>query len=124
MVQLSKFLDHPYTLKEEMHIASFTILTPEQTKQKKPVNPISVRYLLDNNPDDAIQIINSVLETSKTDYFNETYWFLTPQNLGNEREHVLTQTGVLKEIRELEKSEQLNPPEDMDSRNEFSSNFD
>ena len=29
MVQISNFLDHPYTLKKEMHIANFSILTPE-----------------------------------------------------------------------------------------------
>ena len=32
MVQISNFLDHPYTLKKGTHIANFSILTPEQTK--------------------------------------------------------------------------------------------
>ena len=46
MVQISNFLDHPYTLKKGTHIANFSILTPEQTKHIPPNNPTSVRHLL------------------------------------------------------------------------------
>ena len=45
MVQISVFLDHPYTLKKRTHIANFSISTPEQTRHIRPVNPTSVRYL-------------------------------------------------------------------------------
>ena len=83
MVHISNFLDHPYTLKKGTRMASFSILTPEQTKHIRPVNPTSVRHLLNNNHDDAIHYINCLLKTSKTDQVNETYWFPTPQNSGN-----------------------------------------
>ena len=73
MVQVSNFLEHPYTLKNGTHIANFLILTPEQTKHIRPVNPTSVRHLLKNNDDDAIHYINNLLETSQTDEVNETY---------------------------------------------------
>ena len=106
------------------HIANFSILTPEQTKHFPPVNPTSVRNLLNNNHDDAIHYINSLLKTSKTDEVNETYWFSTPQNPGNERQHTPNQTRILNELRELEQLEQLNPPEDIDSRDHFFCNFD
>ena len=76
MVQTSNFLDHPHTLKKETHIANFSILTPEQTKHIRPVNPTSVKHLLDNNHDDAIHYINSLLKTSKTNEVIETYWKL------------------------------------------------
>ena len=59
MVQISNFLDHPYTLKKGTHIANFSILTPEQTKHIQPVNPTSVRHLLDNSHDDAIHCITA-----------------------------------------------------------------
>ena len=65
MVQISNFRDHPYTLKKGTHIAKFSKLTPEQTKHIRPVNPTSVRHLLNNSHDDAIQYINSLLKTSK-----------------------------------------------------------
>ena len=59
MVQINTFLDHPYTLKKGTHIASFSKVTPEQTKHIRPVNPTSVRHLLDNSHDDAIHYIPS-----------------------------------------------------------------
>ena len=124
MIQINFFLDHPYTLKKETHIANFSILTPEQTKHIRPVNPTSVRHLLNNNHDDAIHYIKSLLKTSKTDEVNEAYWFPTPQNPGNDKEHKTIQTRILKELRELEQLEQLNPLEDTNSRNQILSNFE
>ena len=38
MVQISNFLDHPYTLKKGTHVASFSIMAPEQTKHIRIVN--------------------------------------------------------------------------------------
>ena len=124
MVQISNFLDHPYTLKKGTHIANSSILTPEQTNHIRPVNPTSVRHVLNNNHDDAIHYINSLLQTTKTDEVNETYWFPTPQNPGKEREHTPIQTRILNELRELEELERLNPLEDTNSRDRFLSNFD
>ena len=124
MVQISNFLDHPYTLKKGTHIANFSILTPEQTKQIQPVNPTSVRHLLNNSQDDAIHYINSLLKTSKNDEVNETYWFPTPQNPGNEKEHTPIQSRILNDLRDLEQLEKLNPLENTNSRNQFLSNFD
>ena len=107
MVQISIFLDHPYTLNKGTHIANFSVLTPEQTKHIRPVNPTSVRHLLNNSQDDAIHYINSLLKTSKTDEVNETYWFPTQQNPGTGKEHTPIQTRILNELRELEQLEKL-----------------
>ena len=54
LVPNSNFLDHPYTLKKRTQVASFSILTPEQTKHNRPVNPTSATHLLNNNHDVAI----------------------------------------------------------------------
>ena len=124
MVHISNFLDHPYTLKKGTHCANFSILTPEQTKHIRPVNPTSVQHLLNNSHDDAIHHINSLLMTSKNDEVNETYWFPTPQNPGNEKKHTPIQTRILNDLRELEQLEKLNPLENTISRNQFLSNFD
>ena len=121
MVQISNFLDHPYTLKKGTHTAKFSIITPEQTKHIRPVNPTSV---LNNSHDDAIYYINSLLKTSKDNEVNETYWFHTPQNPGNEKEHTPIQTRILKELRELEQLKKVIPVENTNSRNQFLSNFD
>ena len=106
MVQSSNFLDHLYTLRKGMHTTNFSILTPEQAKHIRPVNPNSVRHLLNKNHDDAIHYKNSLLKTSKSDEFNETYWFPTPQNPGSEQEHTPIQTRILNELRKLEQLEQ------------------
>ena len=124
MVPISKFLDHPYTLKKGTHLANFSILIPEQTIQIRPVNPTSVRHLLNNNHDDAIHYKKSLLKTSKIDEVNETYWFPTPKNPGNEKEHTPIQARILNELRELEQLRKLNPLENTESRNHFLSNFD
>ena len=124
MIQLSNFLHHPYTLKKGTHMENFSILTLEQTKHIRPVNPTSVRHLLNNNHDDAIHYINNILKASKPNEVSETYWFPTPQNPGNEKEHTPIQTRILKELRELKQLEKLNPLENIDSRNQFLSNFD
>ena len=81
-------------------------------------------HLLKSNLDDAIHYTNSFLKTSKTDEVNETYWFPTPQNTGNEKEPTPIKTRILTEVRELEQLEQLNPQDDTDSRDQFLSIFD
>ena len=53
-----------------------------------------------------------------------TGFFPTPQNPGNEQEHTPIQTRILNELRELEQLEKLNTLENIDSRNQFLSNFD
>ena len=73
IVQISNFLDHPYTLKKGSHMVNFLILTLGQTKHIRPVNRTSVSHLLNNNHDDAIHYMNSLLKTSKTYEVNETY---------------------------------------------------
>ena len=105
-------------------MANFSILTPEQTKHIRPVNPTSVRHLLNNNHDDAVHYINSLLTTSKTDEVNETYWFPTPRIPGNEKEHTPIQTRILNELRDLEQLEKLNTIEHTNSRKQILSNFD
>ena len=124
MVQLSNFFDRPYTHKKGTHLANSSILTPEQTKHNGPVNPTSVRHLSNNNHDDAIHYINSLLEASKTDDVNENYWFRTPQNPGNEKKHTPNQTRIRNELRELQQLEKFNPVDYTNSRNQFLSNFD
>ena len=124
MVQTSNFLDHPYTLKKGTQTSNFSILTPEQTKHIRPVNPTSVRHLLNNNHEGAINYVDSFLKASKTDEINETYWFPTPQSTGNEKEHTPIQTRNLNELWELEQLQQLNPLEDTKYRNQFFSNFE
>ena len=66
IVQISIFLDHPYTLKKGTHIAKISLLTPEQTKHIGPIKTTSVRHLLNNNHDDTIHFINRLCKHPKS----------------------------------------------------------
>ena len=123
-VEISTSLDDPYTLKKGMHKAYFSIVTAERTKHIQPVNPTSVRHLLNDNDNDAIHYTNTLLKTSKAHEINTSYWFPTPQNPGKERKYTPIQTRILKQLRELEQLEQSNPLHDIDFRDHFPSSFD
>ena len=116
MVQIRNFLGQPHTLKNETHIANFPILIPEQTKHIRHVNHTLGYHLLNINNDDVFCYTNSPLETSEPTEVNETYWFPTPQNLGNETEQTPTQKRIFNRLRELEEVEQLNPQDNINSR--------
>ena len=45
-VHLNSFTDSPYTLKKGTQIATFTVLTPEQMKYVKPIDPVTTWHLL------------------------------------------------------------------------------
>ena len=122
MVQISTFLDHPYTLKKKTHIANFSILTPEQTKHMRPVNPTSVRDLLNNNHDDAIHYI-VFLKIPKLMKSMITTGFQSHKTRAR-RKNIRPFGHVFSELWDLEQLEQLNPLEDTNSRDQFLSNFD
>ena len=46
MIPVNNFTDHPYKLKKGLHIAKFSVMTPEQMKYVKPVDPASTWHLL------------------------------------------------------------------------------
>ena len=53
-VHLNKFTDSPYTLKRGTQVATFTVLTPEQLKYVKPIDPVTTWHLLQNNPENGM----------------------------------------------------------------------
>ena len=40
-IPVNNFTDHPYKLKKGLHIANFSVMTPEQMKYVKPIDPAS-----------------------------------------------------------------------------------
>ena len=86
-VLIKNLLEHPYTLKKGCQIATSSILTPEQAKCLKPINPAPLRHLLDTNHDDAIQYVNTICKMPKSEQSFETFWIPTPQECGYESQH-------------------------------------
>ena len=59
-IPVNNFTDHPYTLKEVLHIASSLVMTPGQMKYVKPVDPVSTWHLLQNDQKQAAQSVSSL----------------------------------------------------------------
>ena len=68
--------------------------------------------------------MTELLRTNKQDQQTNTFWFPTPENPGNTDEHTPIQIRILKELRELQLKEKLNPKDDIASRTEISKRFD
>ena len=69
-------------------------------------------------------MLTDLLRTHKADQQNNTFWFPTPENPGDKEDHTPIETRILKELRELQLEEQLNPKDEMESRMEFLKRFD
>ena len=114
----------PYKLKKGTHIANFSVMTPEQMKYVRPIDPVSTWHLLNENEEDAIYFISSLLKANRNSDQYKQYWFPTPENPGDETTHTPIQQRMLKESRNLQNLEQHNPHHDAESRRKFLSNFD
>ena len=123
-VHINNFTDQPYKLKKGLHIANFSVLTPEQMKHVKPIDPVSTWHLLNENEEDAIYYVSSLLKANRNNDQYEQYWFPTPENPGDEDSHTPIQRRILPELRKLQEAEQLNPQNDDESRRKFLGNFD
>ena len=115
--------DHPYTLKRGSHIANFSVLTPEQKKYVKPVDPLTTWHLLKDIPENAASCAISLIKCTKSKDFYENYWFPTPENPGEPQRHTPIQQQTIEELQNLQELEKVNPQDDPESRQCFLSNF-
>ena len=123
-IHVNNFTDQPFKLKKGMHIANFSVMTPEQMKHVRPIDPVSTWHLLNENEEDAIYYISSLLKANRNNDQYEQYWFPTPENPGDEESHTPIQKRILRELRNLQEAEKLNPQDNEESRQKFLSNFD
>ena len=122
-IHVNNFTEQPYTLKRGSHIANFSVLTPEQMKYVKPIDPVTTWHLLQENPENAAYYASSLIKSPKNDDDKENYWFPTPENPGDPQLHTPIQQRILKELLTLQELEQLNPQDDSESRKQFLANF-
>ena len=64
-IHINNFIDQPYKLKKGLHIANFSVMTPEQMKHVRPIDPVSTWHLLNENEEDAIYYISSLLKANR-----------------------------------------------------------
>ena len=124
IIPVNIFTDHPDKLKKGLHIASFSVTTPEQMKNAKPVDPASTWHLLQNDQEQAAHYVSSLIKTYKKPQNSKNYWFPTPENPGNPEEHTPIQKRILRELQALQDLETLDPTKDAESRAKFLENFD
>ena len=97
--RVNNFTHQPYKLKKGMHIATFSVMTPEQMKNVRPIDPVSTWYLLNENEEDAVHFIISLPKANRNNDQYEQYWFSTPENSGDEESHTHIQKRILRELR-------------------------
>ena len=99
-------------------------MTPEQMTFVRPIDPVSTWHLLHENEEDAIYFISSLLKANRNKDQYEQYWFPTSANPGDEASLTPIQQRILRELRDLQEAEKLNPQDDIESLQKFLSNFD
>ena len=122
-VRVTNTTESPYTINKSTQIADFSVVTPEQSKFIKPVDMAILSMIPEGDPD-LITYLTELLRTNKPGQQTNTFWFPTPENPGNTEEHTPIQTRILKELRELQLKEKLNPKDNTESRTEFLKRFD
>ena len=123
-IHVNNFTDQPYTLKRASHIANFTVLTPEQMKHVKSIDPVTTWHLLQENPENAAYYASSFIKSAKIDEDKENYWFPTPEDPGDPHSHTPIQQRILKELYNLQELEKLNPQETPETGKQFLAHFD
>ena len=79
-MHVNNFTDQPYKLKKRLHFANFSVMTPEQMKHDRPIDPVSTSHLLNENEEDAVYYISSLFKANRKNDQYEQYWFPTPEN--------------------------------------------
>ena len=101
-IHVNNFTDQSHTIKRGSHVANFSVLTPEQMKYVKPIDPVTTWHLLQDNPENAAYYASSLIESPKSDDNSEHYWFPTPEDLGVPQTHTPIQQRILKELQNLQ----------------------
>ena len=122
-VRVTKTTESPYLIKKHTQVAEFSVVTPKQSKQIKPVD-MAILSKIPQGDSDLTVYRNEFLSTIKPGQQNNTFWFPTPANLGKPQDHTPMQTQILNAIIELKDKEKLNPQESTESPNNFLKSFD
>ena len=122
-VRVTNTTESPYTFNKNTQFAEFSVVTPEQSKFIKPVD-IAILSKIPKGDPELITYLTELLRTKKQDQQTNTFWFPTPEKPGNTEDHTPILTRILKELRELQLKEKLNPKDDNASRMEFLKRFD
>ena len=120
-IKIANITDFPYTVTPHTKLAELQILKPEETKSIRAVDIAALNLLTEH--DDVVAYVNALMQVDSSDQTEEKFWFPTPENPGDESEHTPIQQRILRELRELQRLEELDPKQDEKSRTQFLSLF-
>ena len=115
--------ESPFIIDKNTQTADFSVVTPERSKFNKSVDT-AILSMIPESDTDLITYLAGLLRTNKPAQQNNSLWFSTHENPDNAEDHTPIQTGTLKELRELQLKEKLNPKDDADLRMDFLRRFD
>ena len=122
--QVINFSDMPYTHPVDTHMADFRVLTPEQIKHIKPVDPSTLTFMMHQHIENTELYLNQLMKTNQSSDEQETNWFPTPEQPGDPTTYTPSQQRIFDELTELKQLEQLNPNDSEESRKKFLNHFD
>ena len=99
------FLEPASKVKNELHIANFSVLTAKQMKTKRH----SVYLAPNENEEQATHLVSSLLRATEAMINMNKIGFRQPKNPRNEQSHVPIQELILHELQALQEAENLNP---------------
>ena len=123
VVRVTNTTESPYLIKKHTQIVEFSVVTPEQSKDIKPVDMAILSMNPQSDPD-LTTYLNERPRTNKPEQRNNTFWFATPENPGKHEDHTPIQTRILRELNELKDMEKCNPQESTESRIRCLKRFD
>ena len=105
--QICNFSELPYTITTDSHLADFRVLTPEQLKYIKPINPATITFIMHQHTEDTDVYLNELLKDHNKEDKTEHYWFTTPEQPGDPTTYTPIQKRIFDELVELQALENL-----------------
>ena len=84
-IRVKNFTVQPYKLKKGLDIANCSVMTPEQMKHVRPIDPVSTWHLLNENEDDAVYYVSSLHKANRNNDQYKQYWFPAPKTQETKR---------------------------------------
>ena len=122
--QICNFSELPCTITTDTHLADFRVLTPEQLKYIKPINPSMLTFIMHQHTEVTDVYLNELLKVNNGEDKTEQFWFPTQEQPGDPTTYTPIQKRIFDELVELQTLEKLNTHDDEQSRKTFLDNFD
>ena len=81
--QVINFSDIACTFPLDTHMADFRVLTPERSKQNKPVDSSTLTFMMHQHIENTDLYLYKLMKTNQSSDEQKTYWFPTSEQPGD-----------------------------------------